>query len=53
MFDDVRYKSTMNSVFYEIDSEEGPYVSGKEFPEGNPGHRPPIKGGYFPVPPVD
>jgi glutamine synthetase len=38
---------------YEIDSEEGPYVSSKQYPDGNTGHRPPIKGGYFPVPPVD
>jgi glutamine synthetase len=53
VFDDVRYETTMNSVFYKIDSEEGPYVSGKEFPEGNTGHRPAIKGGYFPVAPVD
>ena len=53
VFDDVRFEVNMNSVFYKIDSEEGPYVSGKEFPEGNPGHRPAIKGGYFPVAPVD
>jgi glutamine synthetase len=53
VFDDVRYEVTMNSVFYKLDSEEGPYVSGKQFPEGNSGHRPGIKGGYFPVPPVD
>ena len=53
IFDDVRYEVKMNSVFYKLDSEEGPYVTGKEFPEGNSGHRPPIKGGYFPVPPVD
>ena len=43
----------MNQTFYQIDSEEGPYNSGSEFPEGNFGHRPAIKGGYFPVPPVD
>ena len=43
----------MNGAMYAIDSVEGPYVSGKEFPDGNTGHRPPIKGGYFPVPPVD
>ena len=43
----------MNTAFYAIDSEEGPYVTGKEYPDGNIGHRPPIKGGYFPVPPVD
>ncbi len=53
VFDDVRFEVSMNSVFYKLDSEEGPYASGKEFPEGNPGHRPSIKGGYFPVPPVD
>jgi glutamine synthetase len=53
IFDDVRYKSGMNGAMYEIDSDEGPYVSDKKFPDGNTGHRPPIKGGYFPVPPVD
>ncbi len=53
VFDDVRYRVDMNHVMYQFDSEEGPYVTGKEFPEGNTGHRPPIKGGYFPVPPVD
>ena len=53
VFDDVRYKSTMNGAMYEIDSEEGPYVTAKKFPDGNMGHRPPVKGGYFPVPPVD
>ena len=53
VFDDVRFDVSMNRVFYEFESEEGPYVSGKIMPEGNVGHRPPIKGGYFPVPPVD
>jgi glutamine synthetase len=53
IFDDVRYKTGMNGAMYEIDSEEGPYVSDKKYPDGNTGHRPPIKGGYFPVPPVD
>jgi glutamine synthetase len=53
VFDDVRFEVSMNSVFYRFDSEEGPYVSGKEFPEGNLAHRPAVKGGYFPVPPVD
>ncbi|MBM3732764.1 MAG: type I glutamate--ammonia ligase [Rhodospirillales bacterium] len=53
VFDDVRYRVDMNHVMYQFDSEEGPYVTGKEFPEGNVGHRPGIKGGYFPVPPVD
>jgi glutamine synthetase len=53
VFDDVRYKVAMQTGMYEIDSEEGPYVSDKKFPDGNTGHRPGIKGGYFPVPPVD
>jgi len=53
IFDDVRYSCQMNGAMYAIDSEEGPYVTGKEFPDGNTGHRPPVKGGYFPVPPVD
>ncbi|MCC6467851.1 MAG: type I glutamate--ammonia ligase [Alphaproteobacteria bacterium] len=53
VFDDVRYSVGMNKGFYEVDSDEGPYVTGKKFPDGNTGHRPPIKGGYFPVPPVD
>jgi glutamine synthetase len=53
IFDDVRYESTMNSASYTIDAEEGPWVTAKQYPDGNTGHRPPIKGGYFPVPPVD
>jgi glutamine synthetase len=53
VFDDVRYESSMNTASYFIDSEEGPYVTNKQYPDGNTGHRPAIKGGYFPVPPVD
>lgn len=53
VFDDIRFDCQMNSSFYEIDSREGPYNSGKEFIEGNMGHRPKVKGGYFPVQPVD
>jgi glutamine synthetase len=53
IFDDVRFASTMQGAMYEIDSEEGPYVSARKFEDGNSGHRPPVKGGYFPVPPVD
>jgi glutamine synthetase len=53
VFDDVRFDVQMNRCFYEIDSEEGPYTSGKLFEEGNWAHRPTVKGGYFPVPPVD
>ncbi|MGE4220061.1 MAG: type I glutamate--ammonia ligase [Alphaproteobacteria bacterium] len=53
VFDDARWSVSMNNTFFSIDSEEGPYNSGTVFEEGNPGHRPVIKGGYFPVPPVD
>jgi glutamine synthetase len=53
VFDDVRYEVSMNECFYKIDSEEGPYNSGRTLTDGNLGHRPTIKGGYFPVPPVD
>ncbi len=53
VFDDVRFDVGMNKCFYEFSSEEGPYVTGRILPEGNAGHRPPVKGGYFPVPPVD
>lgn len=53
VFDDVRFDVQMQKCFYKIDSEEGPYNSGTTFDEGNMGHRPLPKGGYFPVPPVD
>ncbi|MCH9051606.1 MAG: type I glutamate--ammonia ligase [Proteobacteria bacterium] len=53
VFDDVRFDVSMHNSFYSIGAEEGPWSSGKKFDEGNVGHRPPIKGGYFPVPPVD
>jgi glutamine synthetase len=53
VFDDVRWSVGMNGSFYKIESSEGAWQSGKEMEEGNPGHRPGIKGGYFPVPPVD
>jgi len=55
VFDDVRFDVQMNTCFYEFSHEEGPYMSGQVMPEGqgNTGHRPPAKGGYFPVPPVD
>jgi len=53
VFEDVRFDVTMNRTFYSINSSEGPYVSGLEQEGGNMGHRPAVKGGYFPVPPVD
>lgn len=53
IFDSVRWENAMNHCFYEIDAKEAYWNSGTQFPEGNIGHRPGIKGGYFPVPPVD
>lgn len=53
IFDSVRWESKINGAFYEIDSEEGCWNSGKHYQEGNMGHRPGVKGGYFPVSPVD
>jgi len=53
VFDDVRFNVSMHESYYMLDSEEGPYNAGREYEEGNVGHRPRIKGGYFPVPPVD
>ena len=53
MFDDIRYEVSMERCFYEFSSDEAPYISGKILEESNLGHRPSVKGGYFPVPPVD
>jgi len=53
VLDDVRWNDTANGCFVEVDSEEGDWNSGSVFEDGNIGHRPGIKGGYFPVPPVD
>jgi glutamine synthetase len=53
VFDDVRYNVGMQESYFHIDDLEGPYNSGSMLEGGNTGHRPGIKGGYFPVPPVD
>jgi glutamine synthetase len=53
IFDDVRFDVAMNGCFYEVDSNEAAWNSGTMLEEGNMGHRPRVKGGYFPVPPVD
>ena len=52
IFDDIRFESTRFSAFYEIDSIEGSWNSGRD--EGpNLGYKPRPKEGYFPVPPMD
>jgi glutamine synthetase len=53
VFDDVRYETDMHGCSYRVDSEEGAWNTGAEYEGGNIGHRPGVKGGYFPVPPVD
>jgi glutamine synthetase len=53
LFDDVRFHTDMSGSFFKIDSSEAKWNSGAEFEEGNMAHRPGVKGGYFPVPPVD
>lgn len=53
IFDDVRFHTDMSGSFYQIDAEEAKWNSGAEYDSGNMGHRPDVKGGYFPVPPVD
>lgn len=53
VFDDVRFSTDSNCSFYEVDSEEAPINSGRDYEHGNTGHRPRVKGGYFPVQPVD
>ena len=53
VFDDIRWGSDMSGSFYKINSEEAAWNTGAEIAGGNMGHRPTVKGGYFPVPPVD
>ncbi len=53
IFDDVRFKTAGNYSFHQLDSEELPCNSDRSYQAGNMGHRPPTKGGYFPVAPVD
>ena len=53
IFDDVRWGSDISGSFCKVDSHEAGWNSEKVYPDGNLGHRPSLKGGYFPVPPVD
>jgi glutamine synthetase len=53
IFDDVRHHVSMNASSYSVDTEEGSWNSGEQYAGGNLCHRPTVKGGYFPVPPVD
>jgi glutamine synthetase type I len=53
VFDSVRFDNSLKGCFYEIDCEEGAFSSKKNIDGGNIGHRPMLKGGYVPLPPVD
>lgn len=50
VFDNVSWDTKINETFYRIDADEGHWNSARK---ENTGHRPTIKGGYFPVPPID
>ncbi|MEM8824828.1 MAG: type I glutamate--ammonia ligase [Pseudomonadota bacterium] len=53
LFDDVRFSNEMNKVGFEVDASDASWNTGTEYEMGNMGHRPGVKGGYFPVNPVD
>jgi glutamine synthetase len=53
VFDSIRWRNEMGRVFYEIDSAEAAWSAGKDYAEGNRGHRPGVKGGYMPLGPSD
>lgn len=53
LFDNVRYSNTINKVSYEVDAVDASWNTDTEYEMGNTGHRPGVKGGYFPVNPID
>ncbi|EAR55314.1 MULTISPECIES: glutamate--ammonia ligase [Photobacterium] len=53
LFDDVKFNTDMSGSFFKIDDVEAAWNTGSDFEGGNKGHRPGVKGGYFPVAPVD
>lgn len=53
VFDDIRFGNNISGAYYHIDDVEAAWNSGAHYEDGNKGHRPSVKGGYFPVPPVD
>ncbi len=53
LFDDVRFSNSINKVSYEVDAQDASWNSDTEYEMGNMGHRPGLKGGYFPVNPTD
>jgi glutamine synthetase len=53
IFDSVQFENNGNGSFYEVDSIEGAWNTGRDEEGGNKGYKPRTKGGYFPVPPMD
>src|SRR5512143_475361 len=53
IFDSVEWKVDMSGSYCKVFSEEAAWASAEKVDGGNVGHRPGVKGGYFPVPPVD
>ena len=53
VFDSIRWANDISGASYQIESTEAAWSSSRDYEEGNIGHRPAVKGGYFPVPPVD
>ncbi|ALE91853.1 glutamine synthetase [Arthrobacter alpinus] len=53
VFDNIQYESSPQGSFYKIDSEEAYWNTGRKEEGGNLGYKTPIKGGYFPVAPID
>jgi glutamine synthetase len=53
IFDEVKWKTEMHQSFFRIGSDEAAWSTDADIEGGNKGHRPKVKGGYFPVPPID
>lgn len=53
VFDDVKWSIDMSGVSHKITAEEAAWSTNETYEWGNMAHRPRVKGGYFPVPPID
>jgi glutamine synthetase len=53
IFDEVKFDIDMSGARHTIYAEEAAWSTANSYEGGNSGHRPRVKGGYFPVPPVD
>ena len=53
IFDQVTFETKINGCQYRVDSEEAMWNANNTALDKNLGYHTPVKGGYFPVPPVD